>query len=214
VSTKGEYLSRAVVQAILLWCWDEEIPVSWPITEEWLQKFAGRWVVARNVYKGKLGQAARVLNGNLRKVKKGQEGPTVQQTADELKRRGIAPVKPVSLVSKVAYFLKPERFALTDRYARAGLERLRREAGIRGKLALDYVAYLQAFNEQFKRLETDIKAECNRPWARELVKRLGYAPEEVLKRRGFRRKVLDNFLLIKGGGLPRRTKPKRVTAGG
>lgn len=212
IAISPEDLSHAVLQAILVWCWSEEIPVSRPIREEWFRKFAARWGVARNIYRKQFGRAVGVLNKNLRSVRQGQEGETVQRIAREFQTRGIARGRPVSLVSKVAYFLYPERFAPVDRLAREGLNR-RRGSRSRQVRAAEYCAYLKAFEEEFHRLERDIEGECRRSWPHDLVKRLGHTPG-LLDARGFRRKVLDNLLMTAGGhrDWERRAKPKTAAA--
>lgn len=201
----AEDLCVAVMQAILLWCWNEEIPVHRPIRDAWFRDFVARWAVARTISRGKLGLAAAVLNRKLRAIRSGREGETVQSVARELRRRRIARGQPISLVSKVAYFLEPERFAPFDRFARKGLNRLRPSGSNRIGPA-DYRAYLDTFDGLFERLEAEISSECMQPWLREIVGRLGHAPG-VLDTSGFHRKVLDNLLMIAGERWPKRAKP-------
>ncbi len=198
-------LPFAILQAIVFWLEHrDELPFTRDrIEEKWFNTFLVEWGVARTVKKGENGRVLRLLNKHLAEIRDSKNpGKLVDELAGELSkfgsvsRRGSTKrSRPTSLVSKVAYFLRPEDLSPLDGTALKGLKCWRK--GKPHTTVSSYETFLEAFNKEFKSIASDIAMECGRPWTRALGERLRL--ESVLDTRMFHRKVFDNMLMIHGG---------------
>lgn len=124
----------------------------------------------------------------------------VEEVADALQEKGYGAKggRPLSLVSKIAYLLRPRDLAPWDGSALGGLNRRRKGNHLPRVRPGEYRDFVGAFNQEFNRAKEEIVAECRQSWARALVRRLGLDPR-LLNTTLFQRKVLDNMLMAEGG---------------
>jgi hypothetical protein len=208
-------LPFAILQAIVFWLEHRnELPYTHNrIEEKWFNTFLVEWGVARTVKKGENRRVLHLLNEHLREIRDSKNpGKLVDELAGELgkfgsvRRRGSnRRSRPTSLVSKVAYFLRPEDMSPLDGTALKGLKSWRK-----GKPHIkvsSYKTFLEAFNQEFKNTQSNIAKECGRPWTRALGER--FRLESVLETRMFYRKVFDNVLMIHGGRWPAFTRAQQ-----
>ncbi len=172
---------------------------------DWFDWFLGGWGVGRTINKRKREYVRRYLDEDFRKrLACGDKGIAVDDAAKHLKNEGCGASQssggngPLSLVSKIGFFLKPNTFAPWDKYARRGLKRLLREHGVSRSKIKSYSDYLNAWEAIFKPAEKRIRKALSERWVTKLAKRLG-CPVAALELRPFRRKVFDNYLMDFGG---------------
>jgi hypothetical protein len=141
-----------------------------------------------------------LLNTELPGIRSSRDpGSLVEETAEKLKNEELSSRRgcPISLVSKVGWFLAPETLIPRDGFAVEGLDGRRRKQGLPGVVGKQYRDYLGAFDEEFRREKDVISKECTRAWVHGLARRLGVSSKE-LKTAGFARKVFDNILMREG----------------
>lgn len=107
---------------------------------------------------------------------------------------------PISLVSKVGFFLCPSKVVPLDRYAMQGLNSLRRADGAAGLKGRSYCEYLVAFNEQYAVMEPQLAAALTEPCVMVLANKLG-CPAKALSTIAMRRKLFDDYLMHAGNYL-------------
>jgi hypothetical protein len=194
----------AVAEAIGFWR-NHEIPyMEAEIERGWYEKFLVEWRVARTIRKGTGEDVRALLNRRLLAVRDSDDpAGLVEEVADALQKRGYGAKggRPISLVSKVGYFLRPKDLTPRDRFVLRGLNCRRREDHLPPVRSGEYTDFVGAFNQEFSRAKEEIAAECRQSWARALVRRFGLDPR-LLNTTLFQRKVLDNMLMAKGGRWP------------
>ena len=84
-----------------------------------------------------------------------------------------------------------------DRYALQGLNDLRRATGAPRLKARSYREYLEAFNEQYARVERQLAAALKESWVIALASKLG-CPAKALSTIAMRRKLFDDYLMHSG----------------
>jgi hypothetical protein len=199
----AEHFALGIVQALQLWANDRYSQFlttrrPGPIAEEWFTHFLGAWGVARTVKVVARRKLLRYFSGKFRDaIDEDNTGVAVTAAARYIKKWAGRLNEMNSLVSKVAFFLRPGRFVPRDRYARMGMNRLRgdRRAGGEGHARFrTYEEYLAEFNQYFRKFEKQIAKELKHPWVMVLARRLG-CPPRFLSTPAFRRKVFDNTLM-------------------
>jgi hypothetical protein len=127
------------------------------LTEDWFRWFVAEWNVARTIKKGRQRVVREYLDRDFRKdLLDGGGAETVDAAAAHIQRKGWSSQKrkngqgslPISLVSKIGFFLCPTRLVPLDRYAVRGLNELRRITCAPRLKERSYRGYLEAFNEQ------------------------------------------------------------------
>ena len=127
-------LRLAVVQTLRMWGderYDLFLVQAKPgqLTEEWFRWFVGAWNVARTIKQGRLGPVREYLDRDFRKeLLEGGGAEAVDAAATHIQKKGWSSQKrkngqsslPISLVSKVGFFLCPTRLVPLDRYAVRG----------------------------------------------------------------------------------------------
>jgi len=196
----------AVVEAIFFWR-NHKIPYrGTEIKKKWYKRFVAEWRVARTIRSGTGENVRDLLNKRLLSVRNSTSpAELVEEVADALQKEGYGAKggRPISLVSKIAYFLRPKDLTPQDRFALRGLNCRRTENDLPRVRSGQYTDFVGAFNQEFSRVREEIVAECKQRWARALVTRLGLGPR-LLNTTAFQRKVLDNMLMAEGGRWPRR----------
>jgi len=191
----------AVAEAILFWR-NHEIPYGEAeIKKKWYKRFVAEWRIARTVRKGTGEDVRALLNRRLLAVRDSDDpARLVEEVADALQKKGYGAKggRPISLVSKVGYFLRPKDLTPQDRFALRGLNCRRGENDLPRVRSGEYTDFVGAFNQEFNRAKEEVVAECRQSWARALVGRLGLDPR-LLNTTAFQRKVLDNMLMAEGG---------------
>jgi hypothetical protein len=179
------------------------------LTEEWFRWFTGAWNVARTIKDGKQRLVREYLDLDFRKeLLEGGGAEVVDAAAEYIQKQGWSSQKrknghgslPISLVSKVGFFLCPNKLVPLDRYALHGLNGLRRAADARVLNGKSYHIYLEAFNEEYARIEPLLAATLAEPWAITLAQNLG-CPSSVLPTIAMRRKLFDDYLMHSGNYL-------------
>lgn len=207
----GRPLALALVQVLEMWSNQRYEPFlirSKPdrLTEEWFQWFVGSWKVARTIKEGRRESVRKYLDHEFRDaLAAGGGAEVVDAAAEHIRRQRWSSTKrkdgqgalPVSLVSKVGFFLCSSRLVPIDRYALQGLNRLR---SIEGKPSLKgkcYREYLEAFNEHYGRVEPRLRTALKESWVGALAGKLG-CPPSALKTTAIRRKLFDDYLMHSG----------------
>ncbi len=176
------------------------------LTEEWFRWFVGAWKVARTIKDGRQGLVREYLDRDFRdQLLEGGGAETVDAAAEHIQQKGWSSSKrkngqgslPISLVSKVGFFLCPGKLVPLDRYAVQGLNGLRRASGSRRLKGKSYQEYLAAFDEQFATMEPRLVAALKEPWVIALAGKLG-CPAKALQTIAVRRKFFDNYLMHSG----------------
>ncbi len=176
------------------------------LTGEWFRWFVGAWNVARTIKGGSQGLVRQYLDRDFRKeLLEGGGAETVDAAAAHIQRKRWSSQKrkngqgslPLSLVSKVGFFLCPTRLVPLDRYALQGLNDLRRVTGARRLTGCSYREYLEAFNEQYARIERQLAAALKESWVIALANKLG-CPACALSTIAMRRKLFDDYLMHSG----------------
>lgn len=180
------------------------------LTKEWFDWFVVTWTVARTVAKEKRDAVRRYLDTTFRlAVLADRDGTVVDEAANFIGRQGWganevqggSSTAPVSLVSKIAFFLNPDTFIPFDSSALRGINELRRTKREGGQGRLNnpsYRAYLAAFDVVFKASDSQVSALLEEPWVKVVSKHMSVGAQSI-SRRGFRRKVVDNLLMQRGG---------------
>lgn len=204
-------LALAVLQVLRMWSNERYARFLFrakpgPLSEEWFRWFVGAWNVARTIKDGQQGLVREYLDRDFRKaLLKGGKAETVNAAAKHIQQRGWSsqktgsamPSLPISLVSKVGFFLCPAQLVPLDRYARQGLNNLRRINGAGRLKGQSYSEYLRAFNEQYSLMEPQLAAVLKERWVVILAKKLG-CPEDALSTIAIRRKLFDDYLMYSG----------------
>ncbi len=157
----------------------------------------GSWKVARCIKDGYQTPVRQNLDRNFRRtLPLGDDGACVDAAALHIQRQGWSSRGglPLSLVSKVAFFLRPNRFVPLDRFSLQGLNRLRAFNGAGRLKGNRYKAYLAAIDEQYTQLESLLKAALGQPWAVDMADQLG-CPCAALRSLALRRKLFDDYLM-------------------
>lgn len=202
-------LAMAVVQALQMWSNVRYRPFlnrakPGTLTEEWFRWFAGAWNVARTIKGGSQGAVRHYLDREFRtELKEGGGAEAVDAAARHIQQQGWSSGKngkgslPISLVSKIGFFLCPERLVPLDRYAVHGLNGLRHTSGATRLKGQSYQEYLEAFDEQYAKMEPQLVAALRAPWVIALASKLG-CPAKALQTIAMRRKLFDDYLMHSG----------------
>lgn len=209
------FLALAMMQVLQMWSNDRYGPFllrSTPgkLTEDWFRWFVGSWNVARTIKDGRQGPVREYLDRDFREaLLRGGGAEAVDAAAVHIQQSGWSSTKrkdgqgslPISLVSKVGFFLCPTRLVPLDRYAMQGLNGHRRRDGAPRVKGRSYREYLEAFNEQYVRMEPQLAAALKEPWGIVLANKLG-CPASALRTTAMRRKLFDDYLMHSGDYSP------------
>ena len=211
-------LALAIVLALQMWSHDRYQRFlcgrNSDLDAEWFQWFVGEWKVARTIQKGKLDEVRRYLDQDFRRAAtKDASGMAIDVASSHIKAsewsaklgKKKVPNLPISLVSKVGFFLRPSDFVPFDGFSLIGLNRIYRTIGTPKLKAPTYPQYLSAFNEQFATIAAQISASLNESWVSALAAKLG-CPDGALKTGSLLRKVFDHYLMYSGGYLSNQPK--------
>ena len=167
------------------------------LTDEWFSWFLGAWNVARNIKDGRKTLVREYLDREFRRALSLEDrAECVDAAALHIQRQGWSSrgCLPVSLVSKVGFFLRPDRLVPLDRFSVRGLNLLRASNGT-GRLKRNcYKAYLDAFDEQYAGLEAQLKAALKERWVVDMAGQLG-CPRAALTSPAMHRKLFDDYLM-------------------
>lgn len=97
-------------------------------------------------------------------------------------------------MSKVGFFLRPDRFVPLDRFSVRGLNVLRAAPGQSRLKSGSYKTYLQAFDEQYACFESQLMAALTEQWVIVMADNLG-CPRAALTSSAMRRKLFDDYLM-------------------
>lgn len=167
------------------------------LTDEWFSWFVGAWNVARNIMKGRKTCVREYLDRDFRRVLSLRAyGECVDAAALHIQHQGWSSrgCLPVSLVSKIGFFLRPDRFVPLDRFSVRGLNLLRAANGAGRLKRNSYKAYLDAFDEQYERLEPLLRTALKKQWVLDMADQLG-CPRAALTSPAMRRKLFDDYLM-------------------
>jgi hypothetical protein len=203
VSQHHRNLALAIIQALQVWSNERYRPFLLGhkpagLTEEWFRWFTGEWNVARTIKTGRRASVRRYLDVEFRDaLSQGGGSDAVDDAASHIQHKGWSAngALPISIVSKIGFFLCPSELVPMDRYAKQGLDNLRSGETRLGRCS--YCDYLSAFNEQYALMESQLKNALKEPWVIALADKLG-CPAAALKRTAIRRKVFDNYLMHSG----------------
>lgn len=171
------------------------------MTENWYRWFVAEWNVARNIKKDAHHEVWRFLNTEFRQIiAKAPVAATVDQGALHIKQQSWSTHngRPLSLVSKVAFFLRPGKFVPLDRFSLLGLNQLRLSSGCSQLAHPSYADYLQAFDEQHAHFAPQLVAAMKKTWVRDMAAGLS-CPPSALATVPMRRKLFDNYLMQVAG---------------
>lgn len=195
-------LALALIQAVMMWSnprYEAFLNRANPgkLTEEWFGWFVGAWNVARNIKDGHKELVRQYLDGDFRRdLMLKADAECIDAAALHIQRQGWSSrgCLPVSLVSKIAFFLCPDRFVPLDRFSVHGLNLLRADDGV-GKLkGNSYRAYLDEFDARYARLESSLKAALNLDWVIGMAGQLGCARAALISP-AMCRKLFDDYLM-------------------
>lgn len=195
----------AIIQVVVMWSNERYRPFlqgaqAGQITEEWFSWFLGSWKVARNLKQGCKTEVREYLDGEFRRSLLSEDSDNcVDATAQHLKQRGWSSRRcyPVSLVSKIGFFLRPDRIVPLDRFSMQGLNALRKAVG-NGKVQCgSYRDYLTAFEEAYATVERPLQASLNEAWVCGMADRLK-CNRTSLGSIAMRRKLFDAYLMHLG----------------
>ena len=204
-------LALSVIQAIQLWAnpmcrrYLLSKQAGTVIDSDWFAWFTGEWRVARTLDRNSRLQLIQYFNSEIfrESIHKCPDGGSIDIASEHIKsedwssaKNGIR-VKPISLVSKIAFFVRPTEFAPMDSLSRRGLNQLRgtKKTGGKGhENYARYVDYLSDFNGYFECYESHLARPMKSAWTKPLAKQLG-CPVSVINSTTFRRKVFDNLLM-------------------
>ena len=205
-------LALAIVEALQMWTdkrYGGFLRAAQPdqLTKEWFRWFVGEWKVARTIQDGKQEEVRLYLDSDFRRAVIQGSGPkAIDEAALHIKESAWSaklgkkklPVLPISLVSKIGFFLRPADLVPLDRYSLIGLNILRRSIN-RPKLNNpSYRQYLEAFDLEFSTMQSQLTAAMDEPWVDSLAKKLD-CPAKALVTTAMLRKVLDHYLMHTGG---------------
>jgi hypothetical protein len=174
---------------------------------EWFDQFRKKWGVARTIRKECLEDVHRYLDGEFRRrLDENPCGRTIDAAADHIQQEGWGSGtgtngvarRPISLVSKVGFFLRPAEIVPIDRYVKQGFPIVLRECGLRRLPRRPYEEYLAAFNGLYGALEPLVTDAVRAPWVAEAAGLRG-CPEQMLFTPIALRKIFDNYLMRRGG---------------
>jgi hypothetical protein len=116
-------LANAITQAILTVSENQEQYRNPAIGERWFNRFIREWGVARTLSgdSGKRTRTVQLLNTELPGIRSSRDpGSLVEETAEKLKNEELSSRRgrPISLVSKVGWFLAPETLIPRDGFRR------------------------------------------------------------------------------------------------
>lgn len=194
-------LALALVQVIQMWSNPRYASFlrrpTGALEQEWFRWFVGSWKVARNIRDGHRRQVAAYLGHKFRKsLLAATDGSVVDLAAQHLKQKGWSSrdCLPISLCSKVAFFLCPEKYVPYDRYSVQGLNALRSDGGLAPMRGRSYVEYLEYFDHQYSGLQPLLKAALREEWAVRFARQVG-CPATCLNSPALRRKLFDDYLM-------------------
>ena len=209
------HLPRAIVDAVELWVdprYKNFLSSRQPgqFEESWFAAFQARWNVARTIRLKSRNEVRLYFDKEFRQALSARDAAsTIDEAAEHIRHQGWSSrqnkkgerSRPVSIVSKAGFLLSPRAIVPYDSFALKGLNMLRgkRTNGGLGHLeGGSYSGYLEAFDSQLERFQSEIERELKSSWAILLADRLGCA-QEVLQGEKFQRKVFDSFLMRVGG---------------
>ena len=190
-------LELAAKEAIRTWILSEKklsgqlLNIS-EITEDILKQWLGYWMLARSNPTYLRAELAKQLNELVRPSilnSSNEDLPLqIQFLTEELKKRNATKGKQTSLVSKIAFCLKPEIIVPYDKRARSGLTK------VYGKKMIDhdYASYYKSFL-QFKD-EIDDKLEAS-----SVLENLRSDWQSAMSENLFKARTADKFLMLIGG---------------
>ncbi|HLX69051.1 MAG TPA: hypothetical protein VKV04_05425, partial [Verrucomicrobiae bacterium] len=165
------------------------------ITKDWFNWFVGEWKVARNITDGYKPQVREYLNRHFRRAASAcEDGGSVDTAAHYIKQRGWSSGLPTSLVSKIGFFLRPERFVPLDSFSVKGLNQLLKTSGAAKVNRKPYRPYLDAFDRMYAHFEPQLKAALHEPWVIGMADQLG-CPRTAVSSSAMRRKLFDDYLM-------------------
>lgn len=206
-------LATSVVEAIQLWTnplytdFLLQDARDSKIGEDWFSRFTKEWRVRRTIDSNRQSELLEYINSeDFRNNICGSEpGHAVDVAADYIqtqgwsamnKKRG-ARVKPTSLVSKVAFFIRPKELPPMDSLSKLGLNRTRGTKKANGEGHQDfksYARYLAEFDLKYTRYQVMLRDTSQAPWAEPLTTALG-GELTLLQSEPFLRKAFDNMLM-------------------
>jgi hypothetical protein len=203
-------LTLAILKTLTMWS-DPKYPQflrqnkPGSLDKDWFEWFVGDWRVARTIKEGKLEHVRRYLDRKFRqKLAKGDGASHVDRAARDIKKKCWSAGKdgkaslPLSLVSKIGFFLKPNTLVPYDTFARRGLKKLQRRRGVSRSKIESYGDYLHAFDAEFALVQGEIRDALTQPWVTAVAKRLE-CPIEKLQSPSLKRKIFDDYLMEIGG---------------
>ncbi len=195
-------LALALVQVVQMWSnprYKSFLLAATPgeLKEDWFRWFVGSWNVARTIKDGKQTRVREYLDQDFRRaLVAGGGAETIDAAALHIQQVGWSSkgCVPVSLVSKVAFFLRPAQFVPMDSYAVEGLNLLRQSGSTRRLKGKSYAEYLNAFNEHYSKMEARLESALKQRWVAGLAAELG-CPPGALTTAAMRRKLFDDYLM-------------------
>lgn len=207
-------LSLAVAQTLQMWIHEKYCPFllcaePGQLTAEWFRWFLGQWNVARTIRKNSQESVCRYLNAEFRNLLREGNEEAVDVAALYIQQQGWSSQNrvngqhtlPISLVSKIGFFLCPSQFVPKDGYALKGLNRMLCR---HGKVTLNnptYRDYLRAFDHEYVAAKAQLRAAMKDDWVVAFAHKLG-CPANALMTPALLRKVFDNYLMRTGGYQP------------
>lgn len=172
-----------------------------PIDSEWFDYFQKDWKVGRTIKASKKDVVLKYFQTTFRQALNRNSSPErIDQAADHFQKRkwgsktktNSKGSRPISIISKVGFFLRPGILVPRDKYALEGLKSHGYQVGA------NYVEYLAVFNAAFDKFLPAVNSALALPWVSSLAKSLG-CPKDQLNSPAFKRKVFDNYLMHRGG---------------
>ena len=199
---ESRVLALALIQVTQMWSnnrrYESFLNRSEPgeLTDDWFDWFVGSWNVARNIKSGRKARVREYLNSEFRRFLSKGDAECVDDAALHIQRQGWSSRRCllVSLVSKVGFFLRPDRFVPVDSFSVRGLNVLRTANGAGRVNRYVYKDYLNAFDELYVRFEPQLKAALNEPWVVGMADHL-HCPRAALISTSMRRKLFDDYLM-------------------
>ena len=193
-------LGLALIQVVEMWSspkYDSFLKSSEPgeLAAAWFKKFAGEWKVARNIKDGYQTHVRKYLNRHFRRAAAVcEDGGSVDAAARYPQQRGWSHGTPVSLVSKIGFFLRPQRFVPLDKFSVDGLNQLLNSSGAEKVKRKPYKPYLSAFDKLYIRFEPQLRDALNERWVLGMANKLG-CRRAALASDAMRRKLCDAYLM-------------------
>lgn len=167
------------------------------LEENWFRWFVGAWNVARTIKGGKQACVREYPDRDFRRALLDDgRAETIDAAAQHIQQQGWSSKGslPISLVSKVAFFLCPAKFVPLDSYAVEGLNLLRRRRSERILKGKSYSEYLESFNEHYASMEPQMESALKERWVADLARKLR-CPSAALETVAMRRKLFDDYLM-------------------